>query len=85
MGGKFNFSFAPILASNFKWESIASWLIPKSNRTARASFSDGYSCTGFESCWGLATRISTLSLSKRLTLTITSMGASPRLRGHNRG
>jgi hypothetical protein len=32
--------------------------MPKPLRTARASFSDGYSCTAFESCFGFATRIS---------------------------
>ena len=32
--------------------------MPKPLRTARASFSDGYSCTAFESCFGFAARIS---------------------------
>jgi hypothetical protein len=54
---------------------------PKPNRTVRASFSDGYSRTGFESCWGSATRISTLMLSSRLTLTITSTELYPGVRG----
>jgi len=33
MGGRFNFSFEPICASNLKWEVIVSSLIPKSDRT----------------------------------------------------
>ena len=37
---------------------IASWLMQKPLRTARASFSDGYSCTAFESCFGFAARTS---------------------------
>ena len=41
----------------------------------RTSLLDGYSCMRFESCWGLATRIATVPVSRRLTLMITNIWA----------
>ena len=74
-GGNFSCSFAPICTNNFKCESIVSVQIPKVERTSRICFSELYSSMRVESCWGLATRISIRWLSRRLTLTITSIQA----------